>query len=100
MDTGLGYLIIGTETLSPDDSNIYLTLIDKNPRVGTQDAIQSWERTFGGVNLDSGASGLTVLADGSIVFTGTIELGNQSKVALIKTNKNGDLKPWWENRYF
>lgn len=77
------FVVIGTENLTVDDTNIYLTKINSGGVL--------WEKTFGGVEIDSGGGGIAVLADGSIVFVGTVELNNQYKIALIKTDADGNL---------
>ncbi|MEQ8924441.1 MAG: hypothetical protein RLO81_01445 [Fulvivirga sp.] len=51
-----------------------------------------WTKTFGGVD-DDAASKVFQAADGSIYILGTIELESQKKIAFIKTNSSGELKP-------
>ena len=86
MDIGTGYVILGTEQLGVTDTNIYLTEIDKFGNV-------MWETTFGGDEIDLGASGLFQDNDGGVVFLGTVDLESQSKMALIKVNDSGLLEP-------
>ncbi len=50
-----------------------------------------WSRTFGDNGQDNGAK-VIENPDGSIVFTGTMNLSGQRKITLIKTNSNGELK--------
>jgi len=83
IDIGTAYIIIGTEIIGVEDTNIYLAKIDKLfPTV-------YWETTFGGTELDEAASGLYLDADGGIVFLATVDLESQTKMALIKVNPEG-----------
>ena len=80
---GGGFLVLGQETSNSD--NIYLS------RINTQGVIE-WERSFGGGDGDNPGK-LVQMEDGSIVFIGTVELENQTKIGLFKTNINGELSP-------
>ena len=77
-----GYIVIGDIT-TLTGTNIYMTRT-------TNDGAILWERTFGNSGENT-AGGILELEDGSFVFTGSINLDNQSKVCLIKTNSSGDL---------
>jgi hypothetical protein len=81
---GGGFIVLG-DVITPTGTDIYMTKT-------TNDGADVWKRTFGFSGLNS-AGGVLQLEDGSIVFIGTINLDNQSKMCLIKTNKNGDLEP-------
>jgi hypothetical protein len=50
-----------------------------------------WSETFGNSGLNR-ASKVVQNPDGSIVFTGTMNLSGQNKIFLIKTNENGQLE--------
>ncbi len=84
---------------SIDNENIYLGSItytsgDKDIFLGKTSidgAIERWSRTFGSDGLDNGAK-LLQNPDGSIVFTGTMNISGQRKICLIKTNAEGELK--------
>ena len=80
---GGGFLVLGEEI--DNSENIYLS------KINTQGEIE-WERSFGGGDGDHPGK-LVQLEDGSIVFVGTVELENQTKIGLFKTNINGELKP-------
>jgi hypothetical protein len=79
-----GYLVLGTEQRE-SETNIWLTKVDLNGN-------EVWSRTFGSdAGNDNGASVLE-LPDGRIFLLGTVELeNNQSKIALLKLNSNGQL---------
>jgi len=53
--------------------------------------IIKWERIFG-TEFSYKSGKVTILPDGSIVYTGTAGLKDQSKVFLIKLKSNGDMK--------
>ncbi len=80
-----GFYIMGTDVLTVDDHNIYICKFSGSEII--------WEREFGAADIDTGAKGMYVQPDGGIVFLGTVEFGHQSKFALIKLNKDGDLNP-------
>ncbi len=83
----LGYLVLGDEirsTLS-SKSNIWLTKIDQSAGV-------LWSATFGSEAEDDTGAAVMELPDGKIIILGTMGLAdNQSKMALIKVNPNGQL---------
>ena len=78
------YIISGTSK-NNGDTDIYLA------RVSTSGVV-NWGYSFGGADIDT-AGRVAVLNDGSIVVVGTIELESQTKMCLIKTTKDGQLKP-------
>ena len=80
---GGGYIVMG-DVETPTGTNLYMTKT-------TNDGAPLWKRTFGFSGINS-AGGVLQLDDGSIAFTGSINLDNQSKMILIKTNENGDLE--------
>jgi len=54
------------------------------------DGTTQWYETFGDSGQDKGAK-VIQNPDGSIIFTGTMNLSGQNKIFLIKTNANGQL---------
>ncbi len=76
-------IVLGQILYSGGNRDIFLGKTDFN-------GAEKWSRTFGDIGQDDGA---TVIEnpDGSIVFTGTINLSGQRKIILIKTNSNGEL---------
>ncbi|UII24079.1 hypothetical protein [Fulvivirga ligni] len=50
-----------------------------------------WSKSFGGDDDDKGGV-VKEISDGSIVFVGTVELGIQTKVCLIKVTEKGEFK--------
>ncbi|MEM7107034.1 MAG: hypothetical protein AAF519_02325 [Bacteroidota bacterium] len=83
-DMNGGFLITGEETI---DNTTNIILI-KTSNTG----LEEWAQSFGG--SDNDLSGEVVqLNDGSIVFIGTVELESQTKMTLIKTKPNGELRP-------
>ncbi len=83
-DINAGNLFLGRITYTSGDKDIFL---GKTSLTG----IEQWSQTFGSEGLDDGA-GLVQNPDGSIVFTGTMNISGQRKITLIKTNANGELK--------
>ncbi len=85
-----GYLVSSTLELDdPLNDEISLLKLDFEGEV-------QWRKTFGSNNNDVGAK-VIQLDDGSYVLVGTIGFevnpNSQSKLCLIKINKNGDLVP-------
>jgi hypothetical protein len=80
-----GYLLLGNEIRSTGASNIWLTKIDQSGAV-------LWSSTFGSEAENDTGAAVIELSDGKIVILGTMGLAdNQSKMALIKLNSNGQL---------
>lgn len=79
-----GLILLGKE-LENNTNNLYLART-------SVDGSLIWEQSFGGVDDDQPGR-LLENADGSIVFSGTIELESQTKMCLIKVNSSGELKP-------
>jgi len=86
LDIGSGYVILGYKVDQADNKNIYLVNVNKAGEV-------VFERTYGSSNpvLHEGGNGLAQLEDGHFVFVATVDMGSQSKMALFKTDPNGDL---------
>ena len=85
-----GYLVTSTIELDdPLNNEISLLKLDFEGEV-------QWRKTFGSNDNDVGSK-VIQLADGSYVLVGTIGFeinpNSQSKLCLIKVNKNGDLIP-------
>ncbi|MEM6359268.1 MAG: hypothetical protein AAGA64_01255 [Bacteroidota bacterium] len=83
-DVNGGFLISGIEIVN-NASNIFLMKT-------TNTGVVEWVQSFGGSDDDRSGS-IIQLNDGSILMTGTIELESQTKMVLIKTKPNGELKP-------
>ena len=79
-----GLLIAGSSTTNLN-SDIYMARITLTGQL-------IWENTFGGLDNDEGKE-ILELPDGSVVILGTVELESQTKIALIKTNSENELKP-------
>ncbi|MEO1055137.1 MAG: hypothetical protein AAFX87_31165 [Bacteroidota bacterium] len=79
-----GFIVLGDE-MGNDNTNIYLARISPNGDT-------AWEETYGGEELDQSGE-VVVLDDGGFAFIGTVELENQNKMSLIKTNASGTLVP-------
>ena len=76
--------MLGNEIIN-NTSEISLSKISFN-------GIIEWSRSFGNTD-DDFAGSLIQLSDGSLVVIGTVRLESQTKMALIKTNKDGFLRP-------
>lgn len=85
LESASGGFIVGGSEIANNTANIYLARL-------TISGALLWETTFGGVDDDRGAM-VKELDDGSILMVGTVELETQSKISLIKTNREGGLKP-------
>jgi hypothetical protein len=80
-----GYLLLGNEIRSTGASNIWLTKIDQSGAV-------LWSSTFGSETENDTGAAVIELPDGKIVVLGTMGLAdNQSKMALMKLNPDGQL---------
>lgn len=79
-----GFLISGLE-VADNSTDIFLMKTSNS-------GVTEWIQTFGGSDNDLPGSLIQTL-DGSILFTGTVELESQTKMTLIKTKPNGELKP-------
>ncbi len=79
-----GYIVLG-DIATNTGTNIYMARTSNNGAI-------LWERTFG-IDGSNTAGSIIQLEDESYVFIGSINLDNQSKMCLIKTNENGDLTP-------
>lgn len=78
-----GFLLLGNETRATNAKNIWLTKIDQSGAV-------QWSATYGSENEEDTAAAVVELPDGRIVILGTVGLAdNQTKIALIKTNADG-----------
>ena len=83
-----GYLILGNqEVVENNTSNSNILLLKRDLR---GNAI--WSSTFGANYLDQ-ASKVLELSNGKILILGTVTLGNQEKMALIKVNSMGQFAP-------
>lgn len=83
-----GYLILGNqETLENNSTNSNIILLKRDLR---GNAI--WSSTFGAEYFDQ-ASKVIELPDGKILVLGTVTLGNQQKMVLIKVNSQGQFAP-------
>lgn len=83
-DINGGFLILGNE-FDGSNSDIYLTKISSSGQA-------LWERFYGGIDADLSGK-VKQMSDGSVVILGTIRLESQTKIALIKTNPSGQLRP-------
>ena len=80
-----GYLVLGNEVRSTGATNLWLSKIDQSGAV-------LWSTTFGSELEDDSGAAVAELPDGKIVVLGTMGLAdNQSKMALIKMNPQGEL---------
>lgn len=80
-----GYLVLGNEIRGSNFSNIWISKIDQGGGV-------RWSSTFGSEAQNDTGAAVVQLPDGKIVILGTMELAdNQSKMALIKLNAQGQL---------
>ncbi len=79
-----GYILLG-EQINNNNKDIFLIRTDQNFEV-------IWQVALGGLE-DEEASQIAELEDGSVVIAGTVVLESQSKMFLIKTKPNGELKP-------
>jgi hypothetical protein len=81
----MGFIVLGNEIRSTGASNIWVSKI-------TQDASVNWSSSFGSEAFEDSAAAVHELPDGRILIFGTMGLAdNQSKMALIKVNANGQL---------
>ncbi len=79
-----GNIYLGNITYPSGDIDIFLG----KTSIGGD---EHWSRTFGSDGFDEGAK-LLQNSDGSIVFSGTMNISGQRKICLIKTNSEGELK--------
>lgn len=79
-----GYIITGNKATT-SGSLIYLAEV-------SNDGAIKWTRNYGGSD-ENLASKVMQLKTGEIIIVGTVELGSQTKITLIKTNNQGELKP-------
>ncbi len=83
-----GYFLLGIEGTTQNNvtnSNIILLKRDLQGNA-------VWSSTFGSEYLDMAAAVLE-LSDGKILILGTVTLGNQEKMVLIKVNSTGQFAP-------
>ncbi|HPM32633.1 MAG TPA: hypothetical protein PLJ60_20030 [Chryseolinea sp.] len=79
------YLILANETHPTGTTNLWLTKVDIEGKV-------YWSASFGSITKNDFAGTVRELDNGKIVILGTVELESQnSKMALIKVNANGEL---------
>lgn len=78
-----GYLVLGNLQTQTNGSDIYLIKLDF---LGNM----QWEKQFGGVRNDQ-ARLVRQLANGDILILGTITFENNTMIALIRTDRNGNL---------
>lgn len=83
-DVNGGFLVLGSEF---EGANSDILLLKRS-----LDGQILWERSFGGIDEDLSAK-VKQTDDGSIIILGTVRLESQTKMALIKTNPNGELTP-------
>ena len=77
-----GYIIVGDRTVSSINSDIYLV---KTDNAGNK----VWERTFGGLNSESGISGQQT-SEGGYIVGGTINPNILENMYVIKTDNAGN----------
>lgn len=83
-----GYLVLANQSIvTSGTTNNNLALLRLNL---SGDVI--WETSFGAEYSDFGGS-VTELPDGKILIFGTVTLGNQEKMVLIKVNSRGQFAP-------
>lgn len=78
-----GYLVLGNLQTPTNGLDIYLIKLDFLGNV-------QWEKQFGGVRSDQ-ARLVKQLANGDILILGTITFENNTMIALIRTDRNGNL---------
>jgi hypothetical protein len=79
------YLILSNEISATGNTNIWLSKVDIEGNV-------YWSASFGSVTKNDFGGTVRELPDGKILILGTMELESQnSKMALIKLNANGEL---------
>lgn len=83
METLNGQILITGNILSGENSDLYLTRLNSVGEV-------IWTRTFGGLGVDETAT-IYELQNEEIMMVGTVELENQKKIALFKTDSKGNL---------
>lgn len=79
------FIVVGESIFDDDTRDVYLAKVTKRREI-------IWETNFGGDDTDRAGSVLQ-LSDGSIVLVASLELDTQLKMALIKTDGQGNLKP-------
>ena len=83
-----GYLLLGNqETQQNNTTNSNIILLKRDLRGNAV-----WSSSFGADYLDK-ASKVIELSNGKILILGTVTLGNQEKVVLIKVNSMGQFAP-------
>ncbi len=100
-----GYIVVGsTGSFGAGDSDdVYLIKTDADGNVDPEDP-STWEKTFGGLERDSGASVAQTTDGGYIVVGTTSSFGaGGSDVYLIKTDADGNVDPddpsTWEKTF-
>lgn len=78
-----GYLVLGNLQTVGNGLDIYLVKLDFLGNV-------QWEKQFGGVRSDQ-ARLVKQLSNGDILILGTITFENNTMIALIRTDRNGNL---------
>ncbi|MCU0438227.1 MAG: hypothetical protein MUC49_09935 [Raineya sp.] len=78
-----GYLLLGNVATTTAGTDIHLIKLDAFGN-------QVWEQFFGGTRNDQ-AKLVKELSNGDILILGTISFENNDMIALIRTNKNGEL---------
>jgi hypothetical protein len=79
-----GFLLLANEMRGPDNKNIWISKMD-------QEGTVHWSSSFGAEGNDTAAA-IAELPDGKIIVLGTMRISNQqSKMALLKLNSNGQL---------
>ncbi len=79
------YLILSNEKHPTGTTNLWLSKVDIDGRL-------NWSASFGSITKNDFSGTVRELDNGKIVILGTVELESQnSKMALIKVNANGEL---------
>lgn len=83
-----GYLLLGNQEVTENNSvNSNLILIKLDIR-----GVPQWTSSFGADYFDESAK-VIELSNGKIMILGTVTLGNQEKMVLIKVNDRGQFAP-------